>query len=261
MPGKPQGPKPSPKPSGKPPAGKPPAGGSKPPGRSRLKKLGWILLAVMVVFNPYTQAWIAGWLVVDDGTQQVDAVVGLRGDPEEQRLRTEEAADLLMKNLAPLLVVDASAKPFFGVGQADLVKSYLQQRGVPFDKMRVCENVADSTAEEAAALRRCFIEWGVKRAMVVTSEYHTRRTRFIFRNAMEGVGIQVFVRPVYVPQFWDAHWWRSRRWAKTFVSETLKIMWTGVEYIAGGARNAGASLPLPASSKSGPSASSPAAPK
>jgi uncharacterized SAM-binding protein YcdF (DUF218 family) len=70
---------------------------------------------------------------------------------------------------------------------------------------------------------------GARKVIVVTSEYHTRRTRLIFRRILSGTGITALVHPVYNNFDWDAHWWRKRRWAKTFVDESLKLAWAGME--------------------------------
>ena len=189
-------------------------------------------LVLVLLLNPWTQAWIASLYVVNDGWQQADVVVALRGDPEEQQRRTEEAARLVKKNYAPVLILDVFAKPIFGQRQAELEQQYLEKQGFPAQKIRLCENAADSTAEEAQALRACFQQWGVKQAIVVTSEYHTRRSRFIFRKVFSGSGIVVGLHPVQIPEYWDPHWWRRRRWAKTFISESLKIVWTVIEFSA-----------------------------
>jgi uncharacterized SAM-binding protein YcdF (DUF218 family) len=189
-----------------------------------------LLVFLLLLINPYSLAWLAGLYVVDDGWQHADVVVPLRGDAEEQRIRTEEAASLVQKGAAPFLVLDTYAKPIWDQRQTELVQSYFENRGFPVSKMRVCENTADSTAEEAQALLDCFRQWGVHRVIIVTSEYHSRRTRFIFRKILAGTGVEAGVHALSIPEYWDAHWWRTRRWAKTFFGETTKTLWTWIEF-------------------------------
>lgn len=194
-------------------------------------KLIALFLLLVVLLNPSTLAWMASRYVADDGLQPADVVVALRGDMPEEKLRTDEAAKLLMEHYAPVILLDVSARPFFNVPEAQLVEQYLKQKGISKQQMQVCENRADSTAEEARALRGCLQRIGAKQVIVVTSEYHTRRARSILRHELAGSGIAVRMHPVYVPEYWDTHWWRKRRWAKTFFDETVKTVWTGMEQL------------------------------
>lgn len=197
-----------------------------------MKKLaywGSLLLLGIAIGNPYTMAWIAGHLVVSDDLEPSDVVTCLRGSPEEERLRVDEAAQLVQKRYAPLLLVSVDSRPYYGTPVRRLVETYLREKGFPMGKLRFCENNADYTAEEAQALRSCLRQLRAKQAIVVTSEYHTRRTRSIFRRVFAESGIAVRVHPAYNPNYWDPHWWRRRRWAKTFLIETLALAWSQVE--------------------------------
>lgn len=197
-----------------------------------MKKLaywGSLLLLAVAIGNPYTMAWIAGRLVVSDDLEPSDAVIPLRGDAQEEPVRVDEAAQLVQKRYAPLLLVSVESKPYYGTPVRRLAETYLREKGFPMGQLRFCENSADNTLEEAQALRSCLRQVRAKRAIVVTSEYHTRRTRAIFRRVFAESGIAVRVHPAYNPNYWDPHWWRRRRWAKTFVIETLALAWSQVE--------------------------------
>ena len=188
-----------------------------------------ILVLALALGNPYTMAWIAGHLVVSDDLEPSDAVTYLRGAAEEERIRLEEAVQLVQRRYAPLLLASVDSKPYYGQPLRRLIESYLRERGFPMEKLRFCGNNADSTLEEAQALRSCLRQLSAKQAIVVTSEYHTRRTRSIFRRALADSGISVRVHPAYNPNYWDTHWWRRRRWAKTFLIETLALAWSQIE--------------------------------
>jgi uncharacterized SAM-binding protein YcdF (DUF218 family) len=189
----------------------------------------YLFLFLLLLINPFTQVWIASQYVVDDVLEPSDAVVALRGGEEEQRLRVEEARNLVNKRYAPVLMASVSAKPFWGHSQRQFIEDYLKRENFPAQRIRACENTADSTAEEALALRACLQNIGARQVIIVTSEYHTRRARFIFRNAFSGSGIVPIIHPVYNSDYWDKHWWRRRRWAKTFLDETMKLVWSFIE--------------------------------
>jgi len=197
-----------------------------------MKKLFFLislLVLAVAIGNPFSMAWIAGHLVVSDGLEPADAVVTLRGSADQERGRMDEAARVVEKRYAPVLLVSVDTEPYYGQSIRGIVETYLRKKGFPKEKTRFCENRADNTREEAQALLACLRELGAKDAIVVTSEYHTRRTRSIFRRAFSGSGVAVRVHPVYDAEYWDPHWWRRRRWAKTFLFETLAFAWSKIE--------------------------------
>ena len=191
--------------------------------------VGTVLFLAVAVGNPYSMAWIAGRLVVADDLEPADTVVTLRGSAEVERIRLDEAARVVESRYAPVLLVSVDSVPYFNQPIRGLVEAYVSAKGFPPGKLQFCENHADSTAEEAQALLSCLLEMGAKNVIVVTSEYHTRRTRAIFRRAFSGSGITVRAHPAYNSDYWDPHWWRRRRWAKTFVTEALALAWSTVE--------------------------------
>ncbi len=193
-----------------------------------MRLLAWILLLVAIV-NPYTQSWIASHYVVADPLEPADAVIPLRGSAEEQQLRLDEAAKLVDEGHAPLLLVSTYSRPYYGHPASKLIEEYLREKDFPLEKVRFCENNADYTAEEAVALRSCLQQLEAKKAIVVTSDYHTRRSRFLFRRILSPSGIVVRIHPLYNSEYWDSHWWRRRRWTKTFVVETISLAWNALE--------------------------------
>jgi uncharacterized SAM-binding protein YcdF (DUF218 family) len=195
-------------------------------------RLLFLLCLLIAFFNPVTQIWLAEKLVVDDGLEPSDVVVALRGQ-EEQRVRTDEAVSILHRRYAKTLLVDVSSVPYFGHSERELISDYLKKKMVDAKQMENCENSADSTAEEASAVRDCLLRNGAKSVIVVTSDYHTRRARYIFQRVLAGTGITVRVHPVVNKEYWEPHWWQQRRWAKTMFSECEKFTWTLIESLAG----------------------------
>ncbi|MBI3896634.1 MAG: YdcF family protein [Acidobacteria bacterium] len=194
-----------------------------------MKKLLLVGLLLAAVANPFTLSWIASQYVVSDPLEQADAVISLRGSAEEERLRLDEAVELVRKGLAPILLVSTLSRPYYDRPVRQLIEAYLKEKQFPEQQLRFCENNADSTEEEAQALLVCLQQLGAKKAIIVTSEYHTRRTRFLSRRIFARSGVSVLVHPTYNSPYWDTHWWRRRRWTKTFVIETLSLIWSGVE--------------------------------
>jgi uncharacterized SAM-binding protein YcdF (DUF218 family) len=186
------------------------------------------LILLILIFNPWTLAWLAGQYVVDDGLQPSDTVVALRGDVQEENRRIDEALRVFQQLNARTMLMDVTAARIFEVPEGQLLETYLKSKGLTDAQLAACPNTADSTEEEARALRECFQRLGTRSVTIVTSEYHTRRAGEIFRHELASTGIAVHMHAIYNPNYWNVHWWRSRRWAKTYFLETLKTIWTSL---------------------------------
>ncbi len=77
---------------------------------------------------------------------------------------------------------------------------------------------ADSTREEAETLAGLVAERKWQRTIVVTSNYHTRRTRYIFRQVFPQ-GIEVRVASARDGDFDPQHWWEKRKSVKRLTRE------------------------------------------
>jgi uncharacterized SAM-binding protein YcdF (DUF218 family) len=185
----------------------------------------FLLLSLALLFNP----WTPRLYVAEDALKPSDVVVPLRGSPDEEQMRLDGAVRLVREGYAPTLLVSVSSEPVYGRPARSLVEAYLKDEKFPAEKLAFCESDADSTFEEATALRSCLRERGAKKAIIVTSEYHSRRARFLFRRALQGDNIELMLRPMYSQDYWDPHWWQRRRWAKTFLVETFSWAWNLVE--------------------------------
>ena len=70
---------------------------------------------------------------------------------------------------------------------------------------------------------------GLKEVILVTSNYHTARAKRIFQRAAGSFGPRFLVSSVDDGQFKPEDWWTRRRYAKTFVYEALKTVWSAIE--------------------------------
>jgi uncharacterized SAM-binding protein YcdF (DUF218 family) len=65
--------------------------------------------------------------------------------------------------------------------------------------------------------------------IVVTSSYHTRRTKFAFRRAFAGTSVTILVRGSRYSQANPARWWTRRSDIRFVMSELPKFL----AYVAG----------------------------
>ena len=79
---------------------------------------------------------------------------------------------------------------------------------------------ANNTLEEAQDLRVLISERQWRKVLLVTSNYHTRRARYIFRKTLPGE-VSLEVAGAASPDFEPGSWWQSRQGRKTFFLETM----------------------------------------
>ena len=158
------------------------------------------------------------WLVVSDPIDHADAIVVL-GDDNFEGDRAARAAELFQARWAPLVVASGRMlRPYAGV--ADLIARDLEGRGVPVAAVIPFAHHADNTLTEAQALRGMVAQRHWHRILVVTSNYHTRRARYIFRKVFPS-DVSVIVEPARSSDYDPDRWWESRSGLKLFFTESV----------------------------------------
>jgi uncharacterized SAM-binding protein YcdF (DUF218 family) len=94
----------------------------------------------------------------------------------------------------------------------------LIERGVPKDKIVRFAHDADSTLEEARALARLAAARKWHSVIVVTSNFHTRRARYIFQRVFPQ-GVEVRLASAPDGDFDPQHWWEKRKSIKELTRE------------------------------------------
>ena len=118
---------------------------------------------------------------------------------------------------APVIVASGRRlRPNAGI--AELMEHDLIERGVPREKIVRFVHDADSTVEEAQALTRLAKEKKWHSVIVVTSNFHTRRARYIFRRVFPQ-GMEVRVASARDGDFDPEHWWEKRKSTKELTRE------------------------------------------
>jgi uncharacterized SAM-binding protein YcdF (DUF218 family) len=156
--------------------------------------------------------------VVQDELRPSDVMIVL-GDDNYPADRATRAAELFRERWAPVIVASGRyLRPYASI--ADLMQRDLMARGVPQSAIVHFPHFAASTREEAYAFRELAESRGWKHVLVVTSNYHTRRARYVFRDVLDE---QFDVRVVSAADagFDPRNWWESRDGRKIFLRETL----------------------------------------
>jgi uncharacterized SAM-binding protein YcdF (DUF218 family) len=167
--------------------------------------------------NPLLWAAARFW-IVQDRIEPADVIIVI-GDDDFTADRATEAAALFRAGWAPQVVASGRMlRPYTSV--ADLMARDLESQGVPMSAILRFSHRANGTLEEAEGLRVLVAQKGWHRILLVTSNYHSRRARYIFRKVLPG-SVSLEVASASDSGFEPATWWESRQGRKTFFLETV----------------------------------------
>jgi len=165
--------------------------------------------------------FVGNFWVVNDGPVASDAIVVL-SDDNYNGDRAARAAELLKAGWAPRVIASGRLlRPYASI--AELMEHDLTSHGVPATAVVRFPNRAPNTREEAMAVGQFVSAHGWKRIIVVTSNYHTRRAKYIYERVLPaGTVLRVVAAPDsdYDPD----NWWRTRAGTKTFFRETVGMI-------------------------------------
>jgi uncharacterized SAM-binding protein YcdF (DUF218 family) len=188
-------------------------------GRSRLRfpLIAFCILAVLVLLAGY-----AGRFLVVNQPLPSDAIVVLAGGRDD---RYYKGLQMLSAGYGKILFLDArSDVVHFGRTPVTLGQLFLLSSAGPLaDKVKMCPIVGDSTQEEATHIGDCLRPTGARRVLLVTSDYHTRRSLQIVRKRLPQY--QWSVAAAHNAYDFGVNWWRRREWAKTTLLECTKLVW------------------------------------
>jgi len=179
-----------------------------------------LLFALYLVRRPLLRLVGSFW-IVDETPTEADAIVML-GDDNFHADRATRAAQLYKAGWAPRVVASGRyLRPYASI--AELEEHDLEDRGVPAASVVRFTQKAANTREELAALAELVSAHGWKKILLVTSNYHTRRSRYLAeRQFPPGTTLRVIAAPDsdYDPQ----DWWRTRNGLKIFTHECVGML-------------------------------------
>ncbi|MBY0503797.1 MAG: YdcF family protein [Bryobacteraceae bacterium] len=178
-----------------------------------------LLIFLLYLVSPWLLAASADLLVNDQPPQKADAALVLAGDSFGKRIL--KGADLARAGYVPLVYV-SGPHGAYGYTEDELAIHFATDRGAPREIFVGLPNTAESTTDEARMLLPQLRARGVRRLLLVTSNYHTARAARTFRRTdpqMEIIPIAAVDRA-----FRPGDWWRSRQAQKMFFFESAKTL-------------------------------------
>ena len=189
---------------------------------SKKKKI-IILIIITVVLMVIIGLNLGKFLVESDKLEKVDAIAVFSGD---SGARTERAVELLKDGYADYLIL-SGGKVYDNVTMAELMKKHAIKLGVDESKILI-DNEASTTNENAEFTTSIIEENNFRSVIVVTSDYHTRRSKLAMEKALEntlidGEEVMVRVTPSKEKKF-TTKWWTSGDSVLMIISEYLKLI-------------------------------------
>ena len=154
--------------------------------------------------------------VVDEPPETSDVIVVLSGDNYDAE-RATRAASLFKSGMAPRVVATGRALRSYAT-TTDLMKRDLVEHGVPDSAIVPFTHKADDTRDEAAAVSEFVRSHGWKKILLVTSNYHTRRSQYIYEHVLPSSD-QLLTVAAPDSDYDPNYWWRTRTGVKIFFHE------------------------------------------
>ncbi len=198
-----------------------------------------LLVATVVLFllrGPILSQ-VGNFLVISDSLDRADVIEVLSGST----VRYQKAAELFSQGWATRIVITKGTYPHrveqlmrYGISELEdheKAAAILRFLKVPESAIEIIDGYNENTADEAQKLRRYMLDQGLKRLIVVTSNFHTRRSRLLFRRVFKGTSITILVQaapPDY--EFDPEKWWTRRKDSKTLLWEYQKLIFYAFRY-------------------------------
>ena len=190
---------------------------------SKKRKIIILTMAIVLTIVIIIGLNLGKFLVQSDKLEKSDAIAVFSGDSGS---RTERAVELLKEGYADYLIL-SGGKVYDDVTMAELMKNHAIKLGVDESKILI-DDEASTTNENAEFTADIIEENNFKSVIVVTSDYHTRRSKLAMEKSLEntlidGEKVSVTVTPSKEEKF-TTKWWTSGNSVLMVISEYLKLM-------------------------------------
>jgi len=199
-----------------------------------MRRRAWIMAAVLLMFFLGILATLhwGGYLLISNDVlpSHADGAVILQASVISEEVRIAGAVRLLQHGVVDHIILSIPKTGYWDQSFPSLARTYLEKHygHDTASRFQFCETVnIDSTEQEAMAIMPCIRQYHWSSIIVVTSNFHSRRAGLIWRRTWKHAQppVQMWVDGVDDPLFQPAGWWHHRRYAKTWLFESSKLLW------------------------------------
>jgi len=209
--------------------------------KNGFKKTGIALLVIVLIcllaYSLHTPllTGLANYLISTDvPLEKADMIFVLNGDYDT---RPFYSSDLYEQGLAPIVAIaqtESSPSELLGLvdNPTDIAVEVMKLRGVPAEKLLVLNNSGPvtSTFDEARTLRQYVETHNIRSVIMVTSAFHTRRSRWIFERELAGVQVKLEVAAAPYINFDASNWWQYEEGLINLNNEYIKLIFYKIKY-------------------------------
>jgi uncharacterized SAM-binding protein YcdF (DUF218 family) len=191
--------------------------------RYKIVLIGVACVALLYLAHALWLPFFGNCLVVKDRLEKSDVIIVLGTDSKGDR--EAWAAKLYEKGLARRIIM-CGYEVGWQASTAEIMKRHAVHLGVPEQAM-ILDYGWDNNGTWDNALNSLKIvkENNLKTAIIVTSNYHTRRSRYAFRKVFRDSNIRVLISPCPGGSFSPDEWWKSRELSKSVFLEYTKLVY------------------------------------
>lgn len=186
--------------------------------------VGWIFLAPFLAEN----------LIVEKKLEKADAILVLGGSSTYVE-RTRKAAELYKNGIAPKIFltndggqggwnIHEQRNPYF----YENARWELIANGVPAENIEVLPEIVEGTHDEAVLFEKTAREMELKKVLIVTSAYHTRRAlstfESVFGESSGAIEIGISSPPTGEQTPKPVLWWLAPKGWRFVAGEYVKIV-------------------------------------
>ena len=187
----------------------------------------WFFAAIYV-FRFDILMGMGNFLVVENSLESADIIFLLTGGVDSRPFHAEKIYDL---GLAPKIVIsqaELSPAVEMGIylGSTKAAVSIMKQLDIPDSNIVVIDfpGGVTSTRDEAKALQAYVEKKSIKKVIIVTNEFHSRRARFIFKKQFKNRSVKIIFSNAPHHKFDETNWWKHEAGLITYLNEYLKLI-------------------------------------
>jgi len=152
---------------------------------------------------------------------QSDAIIILGGEMNGER--TRKGAELYRDGVAPKVMLSDGTKMSWRTTAIQEMYDLAMLEGVPAEDL-LREEKSRSTYENALYTKELMQSLGYHSAVVVTSDWHAKRSRFIFEKVYKGSGIELSYCGTPDDRSDFEGWWKDGEKQQVVLSEWAKTL-------------------------------------
>ncbi len=172
------------------------------------------------------------YLIKEDELSKSEVIIVLSGGAYD---RGFHAFNLYEEGYADKIICPGGNTPpdFEALGvemlESELTKIYMESLGLSETVTTVIPE-GTSTMEESDVILGYLKDNGIESCIIVSSKFHTRRVRRVFKNKLEDEGIEVLISGAPSRTYEESEWWQSENGLLAVNNEYVKLIYYWLKY-------------------------------